>query len=195
MFPTSTFSMFLLLATLATAHPVHANPGDNTPVTPAEDLSGIGDFAFEVGHWRVRHRVLKAQPDGTQQWLEYDGTSHTREVMGGQANVEDNVFRTPEGVRRGVAIRSYDRSKGTWAIWWIDGRYPHGAMDPPMIGRFADGVGTFYSESMLDGKPVRTRFIWSHITPQSARWEQALSYDAGKTWQVNWVMTFEREPG
>jgi hypothetical protein len=194
MFPASAPSLFLLLAVLATAGPVHATPGNNTPAAPGEDLSGIDDFAFEVGSWRVHHRVLKVQPDGTRLWLEYNGTSRNHEIMGGQANIEDNVIHAPDGTRRGVAIRSYDRSNGNWAIWWIDGRHPHGAMDPPMVGRFVDGVGTFYCDIVLDGKPVRTRFIWSHITPTSARWEQALSYDTGKTWQVNWIMTFERVP-
>jgi hypothetical protein len=194
MSPASAPCLSLLLAVLATASPIYASPNDDTPTAPAEDLSGIDDFAFEVGSWRVRHRVLKLQPDGVQKWIEYDGTSRNQAIMGGQANIEDNLFHTPDGMRRGVALRSYDRSNGTWAIWWIDGRYPHGAMDPPMVGRFVDGVGTFYCDTILDGKPVRTRFIWSHITPKSARWEQALSYDAGKTWQVNWIMTFERVP-
>ena len=195
MSPAPALSMFLMLVALATASPVlHASPGNDAPAAPAEDLSGIDDFAFEVGSWRVHHRTLKVQPDGAQQWVEFDGTSRNHEIMGGQVNIEDNVFHTREGTRRGVAIRSYDRSNGTWAIWWIDGRYPHGAMDPPVVGRFVDGVGTFYSDGELNGRPVRTRFIWSHITPKSARWEQALSYDAGKTWQVNWVMTFERVP-
>lgn len=194
MSPAPVLCLSMLIAALATASPVRAGTDRDKPATLGADLSGIDDFAFEVGHWRVHHRVLKLRPDGTQQWLEYDGTSSNRAIMGGQANIEDNEFHTPEGTRRGVAIRSYDRSNGTWAIWWIDGRYPHGAMDPPMVGRFADGVGTFYSDSVLDGKPVRTRFIWSHITPKSARWEQAFSYDAGRTWQVNWIMTFERVP-
>jgi hypothetical protein len=39
---------------------------------------------------------------------------------------------------------------------------------------------------------VRTRYTWSQITPKSARWEQAFSYDAGKTWDTNWVMEFRR---
>jgi hypothetical protein len=40
--------------------------------------------------------------------------------------------------------------------------------------------------------PVRVRYRWSHITPTSARWEQAFSPDAGKTWETNWMMEFRR---
>ena len=39
---------------------------------------------------------------------------------------------------------------------------------------------------------TRTRFIWSHITPTSARWEQAFSTDDGASWDVNWRMDFRR---
>jgi hypothetical protein len=63
-------------------------------------------------------------------------------------------------------------------------------MDPPMKGGFNNGVGTFYGDIMLNGKPVPLRFIWSNITSTSARWEQAVSFDEGKTWDTNWIMTF-----
>ncbi|HTE65485.1 MAG TPA: DUF1579 domain-containing protein, partial [Candidatus Binatia bacterium] len=35
-------------------------------------------------------------------------------------------------------------------------------------------------------------FVWSDITRNSCRWEQAFSPDAGKTWEVNWVMESTR---
>jgi len=148
------------------------------PMQASANLTGLHDFDFEVGEWRVHHRVMRAA-DG--QWSEFNGTCSNRSLMDGWANVEDNAFNKPTGVTHGVALRAYDPKTGQWAIWWIDGRDPFGALDPPVIGRFDNGVGTFYSDGMLDGKPMRTRFIWSHITPTSARWEQALSSDAGKT--------------
>jgi len=146
------------------------------------------DFDFEFGEWTVQHRTLR--PDGT--WLEFNGTSVTRPAMGGMANVEENVFDKPGGIARGMAMRTYDTKTDLWAIWWVDGRDPHGALDPPVKGRFVDGVGTFYSDSLVNGKSVRTRFIWSKITARTAKWEQALSMDAGATWETNWVMEFSR---
>jgi hypothetical protein len=110
----------------------------------------------------------------------------------GLGNVEDNVFHRPEGDSRGVALRTYDPATATWAIWWVDSRNPHAALDPPMKGRFENGIGTFYADGDINGRPTRTRFIWSKITKVSAQWEQAFSYDAGKTWDTNWVMTFRR---
>jgi hypothetical protein len=152
--------------------------------------TGSHDFDFLFGEWRVHHRVKR--PAENQLWLEFDGTASTRRLMDGSANVEDHTFNKPTGVSRGVAIRAYDPKTGQWAIWWIDGRDPLGALDPPVKGGFDNGVGTFYSDGTIAGKPARTRFIWSHITPTSARWEQAYSFDAGKTWETNWIMTFTR---
>jgi hypothetical protein len=59
-------------------------------------------------------------------------------------------------------------------------------------GRFENGVGTFMAQEMFEGRPIRVRFIWSDITPNGARWQQAFSEDDGKTWETNWVMEFER---
>jgi len=56
-----------------------------------------------------------------------------------------------------IALRSYDSKTGEWSIWWLDGRYPSGPLDPPVKGRFDAGVGTFYSDYMNNGKPERVR--------------------------------------
>jgi Protein of unknown function (DUF1579) len=155
---------------------------------PADEHAGAQDFDFEFGDWDVHHRVRRA----TGEWYEFEGTANARPILGGLGNVEDCLFHRPGGDTRGAALRTYDPATAQWAIWWVDSRTPHGTLDPPVKGRFEKGVGTFYSDSEMNGKPVRTRFIWSQITAQSARWEQAFSYDAGKTWETNWVMEFRR---
>ena len=159
-----------------------------TTAFAADDLTGAQDFDFEFGDWTVHHRVKRP----TGEWYEFEGTSNTRPVLDGLGSVEDNLFHRPQGDTRGLAIRAYDPASRTWAIWWIDSRASHGALDPPVKGRFENGVGNFYSDGEMNGKPMRTRFTWSQITKTSARWEQAYSFDAGKTWETNWVMEFKR---
>jgi len=158
------------------------------PSFAADDLSGAHDFDFEFGSFTVHHRVKRP----TGEWIEFEGTSNTRPILGGLGNVEENLFHRPQGDSQGVAIRTYDPATATWAIWWIAGRAPHGVLDPPVKGRFDKGVGTFYSDGEMNGKPMRTRYTWSKITRTSAQWEQAYSFDAGKTWDTNWIMTFDR---
>jgi hypothetical protein len=155
------------------------------PAASAQDAHG---FDFLVGTWRVHHRVLRA--DGT--WLEFDGTCVNWPLMDGAANVEDHTFNKPSGVTHGVGLRAYDPKTAQWAIWWVDSRDPHLPLDPPVKGHFDSGVGTFYSDAIVNGQSTRTRFIWSRMTSRSPRWEQALSTDSGKTWTTNWIMEWQR---
>jgi len=150
---------------------------------------GASDFDFQRGEWQVRHRVKRSSHDA---WIEFGGTCRNRTLIDGSANVEEHTFIRSAGVTHGIALRAYDSKAGTWAIWWVDSRDPHGALDPPVKGRFENGVGTFYSDYIADGKAMRVRFVWSHISANSARWEQANSTDEGKTWDTNWTMEFER---
>ena len=63
---------------------------------------------------------------------------------------------------------------------------------PAVSGRFRDGTGLFYGDDAYQGRDVRVRFVWSGITPVSARWEQAFSADGEQTWEVNWIMELTR---
>lgn len=57
---------------------------------------------------------------------------------------------------RAISLRSYDPPTDQWAIWWLDGRSPS-HLDPPVIGGFADGIGTFIAEDTFDGRPILVR--------------------------------------
>jgi hypothetical protein len=159
---------------------------DHLPGTAAP-----ADFDFIIGHWRVHHRRLNERLCGCQDWTDFSGRTSTRKILQGFGNVEDNVLGFPEGEVRAAAFRSYDAATGTWAIWWLDGRAPH-ALDVPVVGRFADGVGTFYADSTLRDQPVRVRFVWRVNPGADPTWEQAFSPDGGTTWETNWHMRFER---
>ena len=159
------------------------------PTQAAASPAGLHDFDFLVGEWRAHHRRLKPNSD---QWVEFDGTVINRPLMDSEANIEEHALNAPNGAYRAVALRSYDATAGEWAIWWLDGRYPSGPLGSPVKGHFENGVGRFYADYTQDGKPMRGRFLWSNITPTSARWEQASSADGGKTWTPNWIYTSAR---
>jgi hypothetical protein len=155
-------------------------------------IPGLHDFDFLVGHWQVHHRKLKQRLANNHEWIEFEGTLFTQPLMGSYSNVDDTVLNVPGAPYRGVALRSFDPETQQWSIWWLDSRTPLGPLDPPMRGSFHNGVGTFYGDDTLNGKPVRARFLWSDITPTSGRWEQAYSPDGGKTWETNWVQDIIR---
>jgi len=179
----------ILIVTALLGAPL-APAAEEAPIpAKADSRSGVHDFDFLFGDWKVHHRFLKA---GTTTWAEFEGTSSTRPIMGGAGNVEDNVLHRPGGTYRAAALRAYDPATGQWAMWWCDGRTPHGPIDPPVKGGFEKGVGRFYSDDTINGQPIRTRYIWTVISADSARWEQAYSKDAGQTWETNWTMDFTR---
>lgn len=147
------------------------------------------DFDFIIGNWHVRHRRLKERLTGCEEWVAFDGQSSTRKILGGFGNLEDNLLELPEGGYRAVALRSFKPDSGEWAIWWLDGRQPHG-LDVPVVGRFSEGVGIFLADDELRGRPIKVRFRWTVPAPGRPRWEQAFSADGGQSWECNWVMDF-----
>ena len=187
-------SSLVALAALAavTFHPALAATELPPPSKAPDNWSGVHDFDFLAGSWRVHHHVLKERLVGSHDWFDYDGTCHAWLVMDGHGNVDDNVLNKPTGTYRAVTIRAYDPKTGQWGIWWLDGRDPLGNLDPAVKGRFVNGVGTFYANDTLRGKPVLVRIQFSHITHTSIHWEQAFSGDGGKTWEVNWISDFQR---
>jgi hypothetical protein len=158
-----------------------------TPLDPNAPM----DFDFFIGSWRVKHRRLNERLKGCSQWTTFAGSCVAHKTLGGFGNVDDNILELPAAAYRAVTIRAYDPARGTWSIWWLDGRSP-GSLDVPVVGRFANGIGSFFADDSLDGKPIRVRFQWSLPHPDAPRWEQAFSADAGSTWETNWIMDFTR---
>jgi hypothetical protein len=149
------------------------------------------DFDFLVGTWGVHHRRLKARLAGSHDWVEFEGTSRFWTTLEGRGNVDDNFIGLPGESYRAMSVRGYDPKTQTWAIWWLDGRNPH-KIEPPVIGNFQNGIGAFEGDDTFEGRPIKVRYLWSGITANSARWEQAFSPDGGKSWETNWVMDFTR---
>ena len=186
------FALRTAVALLGTVCMAHASQDYPAPKLLKPDLSGLHDFDLRAGEWVCHHRRLKERLAGSHEWQEFDGTQSFRLLIDGYANEDENVMNLPGGAYKGVTLRAYDPKTGQWAIWWLDGRTPFGDLDPPVKGRFVNGVGVFYANDTLRGKPVRVRFTWSNITANSAHWEQAFSPDGGKTWELNWVTDFAR---
>jgi hypothetical protein len=153
--------------------------------------SAVHDFDFFAGKWHVHHRRLKERLAGATEWQDFEGTTTAQKLMGGHANLDDNTIELPSGSYRAVTLPAFDPQSKEWIIWWLDGRNP-GHLDPPVRDSFSKGVGTFYADDTFNAKPIRVRFVWSHITAKSCRWEQAFSPDGGTTWEANWVMDFTR---
>lgn len=148
------------------------------------------DFDFLIGNWAVTHRKLARRGVGSSDWRTYAGKAQTRSLLDGLCNVEEH--RIPHSGFSGVALRCFDKAAQCWAIYWIDER--DGRLQPPVYGGFRGDEGTFEGADCDGGRLVDVRFRWRRLSSNSARWEQAFSYDERRTWETNWIMEFERPP-
>jgi NIPSNAP len=149
------------------------------------------DFDFLHGSWNIHNRYLKDRLKGSSEWIEFDARSDTEPLLDGFGQIDRYVATRNGSHIEGVTLRLFNPTTGEWSLHWTD-TVRTGELLPPMVGRFIGGLGEFFGDEMVDGKPVSCRFHWSRTADGSPRWEQAFSDDGGKTWETNWVMTFTR---
>ena len=174
----------LLIATLLLVVPAFAQKTPQ-PSTAARD--GSKDFDFEDGSWKI-HLKRRLHPlAGSNEWIEFDGTSTTQKFWDGSAHLEQFETTGSTGKVEGLTYRLYRPEAHQWYIYWVNRKDGILGM-PAMVGGFNNnGVGEFYDQEEWHGRMIYVRFIWSQITPNSAHFEQSFSDDGGKTWEVNWI--------
>ncbi len=162
-------------------------------VTAATLADGQHDFDFEFGAWKA-HLARRLHPlSGSNDWVEYEGTSTVRKVWDGRADLGELEVDGPKGHIEGLSLRLYNPSTRQWNITWANAAA--GVITPAMIGGFHDGIGEFYGPDDLNGRAITVRFIFFHFTADSFQLEQAYSADGGKTWEANWIADFTKISG
>lgn len=164
---------------------------------PARGPGTARDFDFLIGAWTTRQHRLKKRLQGSDEWETFEATSTVRRLPGGVANHDTLVA---EGWRPGwvgMSLRVFNPATALWSIYWLTNE--GGGIDPasgrleaPVVGGFDGDEGLFEGDDVFEGRPIRVRYRWTRQGPDAARWEQAFSADAGRSWEVNWVMEFER---
>jgi hypothetical protein len=181
----------LICATLA-AGPAPARSGPQAAAPTAAQRDGSHDFDWEIGRWTTELRYLPEPLTGSKRWLEYRGTSEVRSILGGRANLVELSLAGPAGRIEGASLRLYNPQARQWTLNFANIR--NGQLTAPVHGAFdANGRGLFYGVDTVDGRAVLVRFVISDVTPNSARFEQAYSADAGATWEVNWIAVDTRQ--
>jgi hypothetical protein len=156
---------------------------------------GRADFDFIAGVWLMRHRKLVDATDpACTEWVEFESVATGDVRLYGLANTDRMLVPAmPPGGQpyEGMSLRLFDPTERVWRIWWASSRAP-GRLDPPVVGKFTDGVGLFYGDDELNGRPIKVRYTWSDTTTECPKWNQAFSYDNGETWVPNWYNSFTR---
>ena len=182
-----TYFFLCVLIFVSCSAPVVAQT-DSSTARPAttEKRDGQHDFDFEVGRWKIHLKRLQHPLTGSTTWIEFDGTSVTRKVWDGRADLEEFETDSPVGGHiEGLTLRLYNPQSRQWSLYWANSK--DGTIVPPQIGQFKNGRGEFFGQDTLNGKAILVRFVWSDTTTNSPHFEQSFSDDGGKTWEVNWI--------
>src|SRR3954469_25222894 len=139
-----------------------------TPAAQSQARDGQHDFDWEVGNWSTHLRYLPEPLTGSTRWIEYQGTSDVRAILGGRANLVELAVEGPAGRIEGASLRLYNPQAHQWTLNFASVR--NGMLTPPMTGGFdGHGRGTFYGMDSVDGRSVLVRFVISDVTSNSAR--------------------------
>lgn len=158
---------------------------------------GAHDFDFFLGEWLVQNRKRLRILENCDEWETFTATQKNQALPGGIGNFDDFIAEAWRPGYVGMSLRIFNPETGLWSIYWLNNRNggidsQTGALMPPVVGKFQDGVGLFEAKDTFNGKPVIVRFKWFVISANSARWEQAFSPDDGASWETNWVMDLTR---
>ena len=145
------------------------------------------DFDFNLGRWQTRIRAVLNPLSAPEVWTNFQGTHTVYRVWDDWADVGQLEVDGPSGHEEDMALRLYDRKTQQWRVYFANSA--SGTLEPPMIGRFKGGVGTFVFLDEIGGKTVLVRNVWSGITPKSCHQDWAISADGGKTWVPTWIST------
>ena len=167
------------------ARPVESRVRAPAAAAPSGLRDGQHDFDFEIGTWRTHLSRLQHPLTGSTTWLQYDGTSVVSKVWNGRANLVELEVDGPTGHLEGLSLRLYNPEAHQWSLNYANAA--GGVLGVPTIGEFKDGRGEFYDQETFNDRTILVRNVWSDITADSCRFEQAFSDDGGATWEVNWV--------
>ena len=174
--------------------PLHGLAQQNSDASKSSlqhtERDGQHDFDFEIGTWKTHLSRLQHPLTGSTTWIEYEGTSVVRKIWNGRANLVELQVDGPTGHIEGLSLRLYNPQSHEWSINFANSG--SGTLGQPTIGEFKNGRGEFFDQESFDGRTILVRNVWSDITPDSCRFEQAFSDDGGKTWEANWIATDTR---
>jgi hypothetical protein len=177
----SKFGVLICAAVLS----VPAHSATETAPAAAERRDGQHDFDFEIGVWKTHLKRLTHPLSGSSSWVELDGTTVVRKIWDGRANLAELTTDAASGHLQVLSLRLYDPRARQWSLNTANAN--NGSLGVPTIGEFKDGRGEFFDQEAINGRTILVRNVWSDITADSCRFEQAFSDDGGKTWEVNWI--------
>lgn len=180
-------SILVFSPNAASAQP--AAPGAAPPGDSAQ-RDGQHDFDFTVGSWKTHITRLQKPLSGSTTWVKMEGTKTERRIWNGRAHLEEIEADGPTGHMQGLTLFLYNPQAHQWSQTFASSK--DGALGSPLIGAFKNGRGEFFGQDSFNNRTILVRAVWSDITPDSHKFEQAFSDDGGKTWETNFIAQLTR---
>ncbi len=151
---------------------------------------GAHDFDFSLGTWKT-HISRRLHPlSGSTTWVDFEGTSVVREIWNGRASLGETEADGSGGHLEALSLRLYNPQAHQWSLTYASKGGTTSiptSLTVPTIGEFKHGRGEFFDTEPYNGRSILVRNVWSDITANSCRFEQAFSEDGGRTWEINWI--------
>ena len=140
-------------------------------------------FDFWIGEWDVSWD----EGDGTRG----RGTNTIQKVLDGTV-IKEN-FEITEGQNsgfKGTSISVYQPRFSRWKQAWADNN--GGYYD--FTGKIDGNKRIFQTDviELEDGRQFTQRMVFYDITEESLTWDWESSEDGGETWNLNWMIFYER---
>src|SRR4029077_19756230 len=89
----------LLSAFIFVSHPARllAQTSSDGAQKSGVERDGQHDFDFEMASWKIHLKRLQHPLTGSTSWVEFDGTSITRKIWDGRAQIEQFETDSPAG--------------------------------------------------------------------------------------------------
>jgi hypothetical protein len=185
----------MLISTIFVLSTIAATAQSPTPraASPSEPAirDGQHDFDFTIGAWKTHITRLQKPLSGSTTWIKMEGTKTERTIWNGRAHLEEIEADGPTGHMQGLTLFLYNPRAHQWSQTFASSS--DGTLGSPLIGAFKNGRGEFVGQDTFNDKTILVRAIWSEITQDSHKFEQAFSDDGGKTWETNFIAVLTRE--
>src|SRR6266403_1849812 len=91
-----------------------ARPASST-ARPASVRDAQHDFDWEFGNWHTHLWKLKQPLSGSNEWVEYDGSTLVRKIWDGRANLVELEVDGPSHIE-GLNLRLYNLETRKWSL-------------------------------------------------------------------------------
>ena len=145
--------------------------------TPCEDSAEHRQFDFWIGEWNVQNAA--GQPAGS---------SSVQRILEGCVIFEN---WTGGGGGTGKSFNAYNTPRKKWQQYWVDS----GGTVTLFEGGWEDGAMRLAGETFpMQQAPGMRRMTFTPLGPDKVRQVGESSEDGGKTWKLEYDLTYIRKP-